>query len=332
MRKALHHTTLLIAAALLLIACTRDRPEAGDPASGAATPAATDAAGGQIATPLPVTSPAVAADATATVEGEAEETPTPDPAAGKTFDYAVQDGDTIGTISEKFDTDAQTLRELNFLLDDNIFIGQVLVIPWKEGMTAEGAPTATPAPFVYAVQKGDSLGSIAVKFGVTPVELIEANAIEDPNTISVGTELMIPGYMAPGAETGDGSEGAPTEDGAGGSSPAGSGSDPVMHVVQPGESLNTIAADYGVDANAIAQANGITNRNLVRVGQQLIIPGITVREAQAARGVTHVVQAGEALSVIAQQYGVTTEAILALNGIDDPNTIIVGQELVIPEP
>jgi LysM repeat protein len=47
---------------------------------------------------------------------------------------------------------------------------------------------------------------------------------------------------------------------------------------------------------------------------------------------THVVQAGEFLSTIAPQYGVTVEEILAANDITDPNVIFPGQELIIPEP
>lgn len=47
---------------------------------------------------------------------------------------------------------------------------------------------------------------------------------------------------------------------------------------------------------------------------------------------THTVQAGEFLSTIAPQYGVTVDEILAANDITDPNLIFPGQELIIPEP
>ncbi len=46
----------------------------------------------------------------------------------------------------------------------------------------------------------------------------------------------------------------------------------------------------------------------------------------------HVVQPGETLAAIAQRYGVTVEAILALNQFSNPNLIEVGQELLIPPP
>ena len=84
--------------------------------------------------------------------------------------------------------------------------------------------------------------------------------------------------------------------------------------MQPGETLNSIAVDYGVDPAALASANNLTNATSC-AGQVLVIPGITEREAMEARGTRHTVQTGESLSQIAQQYGVTVEQILAVNGL-----------------
>ncbi len=53
----------------------------------------------------------------------------------------------------------------------------------------------------------------------------------------------------------------------------------ITHIVQPGESLSSIAAQYGVSVNAIARYNGINNINLLRIGQSLQIPGTTVAPA-----------------------------------------------------
>ena len=46
----------------------------------------------------------------------------------------------------------------------------------------------------------------------------------------------------------------------------------VVHVVQPGDSLAAIALRYGVALEAIVQENGIQDRNLIKVGQELVIP------------------------------------------------------------
>jgi lysozyme len=322
------YTTLLrtvsfLLAILLLVACTRERDTTTP------TPDVTAAeASGQVASQsMPVTTtvtssadPVVESTAgTATPAATEEETPTPEATTTTdTFDYTVQPGETLAGIAGKFQTEVQTLRELNFLLDDNIFAGQVLAVPYVEGMTAEGAPTPSPTPFTYVVQAGDTLSSIAAQYDVQPGTLIEVNSILDPNNLSVGTPLLIPGFVSTSAASG------------GGASTGSAAGDSVVHIVQPGESLGQIAVEYGVDPVALAQANNIANGNLIRVGQQLVIPGISARDALEARGERHVVQSGESLSMIAAQYGVSVEAIMAANSLDDPNTIVVGQELLVP--
>lgn len=115
------------------------------------------------------------------------------------------------------------------------------------------------------------------------------------------------------------------------------------HVVQAGETLSGIAAMYGTTVDAIVQANNLTDADALSEGQALIIPSsaasIPTASATAASVSTpsssvgqriHVVQAGETLSEIARTYGVTTEAIVQANGLDNPNAISVGQALVIP--
>jgi LysM repeat protein len=341
------HTTLLrtvtfLLAVLLLVACTRDR-ETPTPTP-EPSPAATQTSGQAANQSGSVTSTVRSSDepvvesttGTPTPKATEEETPTPDAAVAETFDYTVKPGETLAGIADKFQTEVQTLRELNFLLDDNIFAGQVLSVPYVEGMTAEGAPTPSPTPFTYVVEVGDTLSSIAARYNVRPGTLIEVNNILDPNNLAVGTPLLIPGYVSP-AGTNDssatnGSEDAQTDTGGTGDTTAtgGTAGEAVVHVVQPGESLGQIAAEYGVDPVALADANNITNGNLIRVGQRLVIPGVTARQALEARGERHIVQSGESLSMIAAQYGVSVEAIMAANSLDDPNTIVVGQELLIP--
>ena len=312
----------LLFAAAVMSACTRERhtPEATTAPTAAAETAAS-------ATPGSAEPVVEAVDSTPTPEAEETATPTPEPTDVRgTFQYTVQAGDTIASIAASFSTSEQKIRELNFLPDDNIFAGQILIVP-------EGEPTPTPEPFKHVVQAGETLFSIAALYGVQPFVLVEVNNIQNPDALAVGTELLIPGVASP--STGGDSDGGGSEDSGGVdvSQPGTIGADTsssVTHIVQPGETLNSIAADYGVDSAALASANNLTNRNLVRVGQVLVIPGITEREALEARGTRHTVQTGESLSQIAQQYGVTVEQILAVNGLDDPNTIIVGQELLIP--
>ena len=103
-----------------------------------------------------------------------------------------------------------------------------------------------------------------------------------------------------------------------------------IHVVRWGETLGSIAARYGVTVNAIMQANGLTNPNYVYVGQTLVIPIGGTTPAVSPSGTTYVVQWGDSLSSIAYRYGITVEALMAANGLTNPNFIYAGQTLSIP--
>lgn len=110
-------------------------------------------------------------------------------------------------------------------------------------------------------------------------------------------------------------------------------------VVQDGQTLWDIAQRYGVSVDAIAQANGLRDTEVIRVGQKLIIPGKTAQISPAApkrtaatRTVTVVVQEGQVLWDIARTYGVSVDAIVEANGLQNAELIRVGQRLVVPAP
>jgi len=111
---------------------------------------------------------------------------------------------------------------------------------------------AHAAQTVYVVQRGDTLGRIAARYGTTAWAIANANGIRNINFIWVGQRLVIPGS---GGQGGGGSSGGGT------------------HVVQRGETLASIAYRYGTSVNALASLNGIANPNLIYVGQRLRISG-----------------------------------------------------------
>ena len=94
--------------------------------------------------------------------------------------------------------------------------------------------------------------------------------------------------------------------------------------------LSGIAQQYGVSPASLASANNIGVGDVIRIGQELVIPGLSRQAALEAGATRHTVAAGESLSTIAQQYGVSTTALMAFNDITDPNKILVGQVLLIP--
>ncbi len=292
----------------LLAGCTRDRstPE----------PETTPASAVE-----PVVEPAITRDAAPTTEPTPAPTPvpteTPEP---KTIPYTVQPNDTVSTVAEKFGIASQELRELNLLATDDLQVGQVLRVPNTPGVTAEGLPTPTPEPFTYAVQTGDTLFSIALQFDVSPNEIVAANTLSDPNNVFVGQELLIPGYQPAGSSSPSPATGSSASGGA-----------PAIHVVQSGEVLSVIAEKYGISLDELVGANRIANPNLVSPGTELVIPGLSAAELEAANQIVHIVQQGESLGAIATRYGVTTDAIIEANNIANPNVIRVGDRLIIPQ-
>lgn len=97
--------------------------------------------------------------------------------------------------------------------------------------------------------------------------------------------------------------------------------------VRPGDTLSGIAARHGVSASALAAANGIHDPDHIVLGSRLTIPG-SGGASGSASGVT--VRAGDSLSAIAARHGVSATALAALNGIRDPNRIVVGTRLRLP--
>ena len=98
------------------------------------------------------------------------------------------------------------------------------------------------------------------------------------------------------------------------------------YVVQPGDTLLGIALKLNVSASELQALNGLTNPDMLRVGQVLKLPA-TASQAMAE---TYVVQAGDTLGAIALRFRVPVDALARANRLADPNTLRVGQRLVIP--
>lgn len=120
-------------------------------------------------------------------------------------------------------------------------------MPTNAPPEGDAAPTSElPQEQHYTAQFGDTLVQIAMLFGVSVDAIVEANDLPNPDVISAGQELVIP---------------APLE-----------ASDESIYIVQPGDMLIQIAMVYGVPVEEIVAANGLTDSNMITVGQALVIP------------------------------------------------------------
>lgn len=153
----------------------------------------------------------------------------------------------------------------------------------------------------HVVAAGETLFSIARRYGTTVDAIAHANGIPDPRQIFVGQRLMIPGSLGP-VETW------------------------TAHVVRPGETLSGIARQYGVDWQTLALANYLVNPTLLTVGQVVRIP--TGRAM--ANGALHAVQPGETLLHVAFRHGLSFWDLLTANWTDQPPLALPGQWLLVP--
>ncbi|PXA03779.1 peptidoglycan-binding protein [Coraliomargarita sinensis] len=98
-----------------------------------------------------------------------------------------------------------------------------------------------------------------------------------------------------------------------------------VHVVQAGDTLTGISKRYGISTSELRRANKVSG-DLIRVGQRLSIPG--TGSSKPAPPSYHIVQAGDTLSGIAIQYGITVAQIKRDNSLNS-DVIRIGQKLVI---
>lgn len=167
-----------------------------------------------------------------------------------------------------------------------------------------GVPYKAPgvSDNVYVVKNGDSLYSIANKFGVSVESLKSINGITG-NLINVGQRLVIPSdaVVNPG--------------------------DYVVYTVKRNDSLWNIANSYGVSVNDIVDYNNL-GTTVLQIGQQLLIPNLN--NSFIDSGVIYVVKNGDSLWSIGKKYNVGVNDLKSANNLNS-NMLSIGQQLIIPE-
>jgi len=196
------------------------------------------------------------------------------------------------------------------------------------GCTKE-APTRTPAvPQAQTTQTGVPPSGLTAAPGETVVSVFTALP-PGPGTPTAELVYETPAVSTPVATMAPGETAAPAPTPV----PAPPSGQVIVHVVQPGETLYSIAYRYGTTIQAIIDANGITNPDQIYQGQKLNVPtsGGSSGGSTGCR-IRHTVKTGEWVWQIARNYGVDPYDILAANGmtVQTANTIYPGLVLCIP--
>jgi LysM repeat protein len=220
--------------------------------------------------------------------------------------------------------------------------------------TAITAPTqvSESTPSVYRVLAGDTVSSIAGRYGLSTASVLALNGLGWTTLIFPGQELKLGGAASPAAE-----QEAALPDRAG------------RYTIVAGDTISGIADRFGVSTQSVLSANGLGWSSIIYPGQTIAIPGIvdfteaiTVIDAPSADAPSigepamevtpppaqepvapppapeppapangsYTIVSGDTLSSVATKFGITTEALMAANGLDWASVIYTGGNLVIP--
>lgn len=104
-----------------------------------------------------------------------------------------------------------------------------------------------------------------------------------------------------------------------------------VHIVQRGETLFSIARQYGGTVDGITHANGIPDPRQIYVGQRLVIPG-NAGDASGVATLPYIVEAGDTLASIARRHLTTWQTLIQVNRLLSPDVVYAGQVIQVPAP
>ena len=131
---------------------------------------------------------------------------------------------------------------------DSTYLKEYIVHANLEAKRKE-TPQVTTKPKYHTVAKGETLGAIARKYGVTVKQIVSWNNLSNPDALKLGQKLKVGNTSS--------------------KSGSGSGSSPTTHTVVKGDTLSSIAAKYGVTVKNLMEWNNLSNPDALKLDQKL---------------------------------------------------------------
>ncbi|MFR0560065.1 LysM peptidoglycan-binding domain-containing protein [Limosilactobacillus mucosae] len=171
--------------------------------------------------------------------------------------YTVKSGDTLSGIASQYNTTVNQIVSLNQLSNPNlIYVGQVLKL--KNSQAANSSSSSSSAATTvgtYTVKAGDTLSAIASRYSTSSSTLASLNSLSNPNLIYVGQVLKVSSNASTSSSTSSSANSTVTT--------------AASYTVKSGDTLYGIALANGLNWQTLAKQNGISDPNVIFVGQKL---------------------------------------------------------------
>lgn len=172
-------------------------------------------------------------------------------------------------------------------------------------MNLTSAPISRATQLSYTVRAGDTVSKIARKFQLSSNQLIQINNLGPKALIVPGQKLKLIGdAVVPAVQK--------KADAA------------TVHVVKRGETISSIAKTHKISITTVLAMNKLSATAIIFPGQRLVIGSVIPKKITNPQPLEHVIQAGETLASIANQYGLALNTILELNGLTESSLIYSG--------
>lgn len=259
---------------------------------------------------------------------------------GQTADaasYKVKPGDSLWSISQKYNTSVANLQAWNNLSNHIILPNQVLEIDGtssKSKAPSKGKSPTSSKSSTYTVKAGDSLSKIAAAHGISLKNLMDWN--------NLSSTLIYPGDKFVVSKSAAGSKPSNSGSSSSGNSSSGSSSGGSTYTVKSGDTLGAIAKAHGISLNNLMKWNNLSS-HLIYPGDKLAVSssgksssggssssnsGSNGGSSSSGKASTYTVKSGDTLGKIASSHGISLSNLKKWNNLTS-DIIYPGNKLVV---
>lgn len=237
--------------------------------------------------------------------------------SANTGTYKVQSGDTLTAISRKLGVSNADIAALNsFNANSPLIAGQTIKVP---ATNAQVERKLNNQSVKYTIQSGDSLTSVANKYGISVDELAAANNLSRTAGLIRGRSITIPAAGTVNTSSRNTAQSSRNDS-------SNTARDNVIkstesYTVKAGDNLTVLANRYGVSVRDLAATNKLSANAQLQRGQTLQVPKLID---------TYKVKSGDSLNSVARKFGISVAELAKMNDLSTNAQLKINQTLIVP--